>query len=159
MPPLPHFTQTPPLQHYPGNIVRDFVRKNLYEFEIVDLKNDVSTPNLFPSMVKFVTRKKKDLLKLTYFTPESHVINTPLSSFFKDVFCGLLQLHDENGLVFHKELIQLDFYSSEMEFDIDKRDVLTWDVSFKVTNIELVDENYKLDRVNLIRNYKLNKLL
>ncbi len=151
MPPLPHFGANWPIGGF------NSIAQGRYEFDIVDVDNDSFLYHMWPERMKFVTRNKKDRIKLSYIVKVDNLQKSPISTLFGNVFLGLLHIHDDNGSVIHKELLNLEFHSSEMELDGDE--YLTFDVVFKILESELVSEDYKLDRPKLIRNYKLERLI
>jgi hypothetical protein len=139
--------------------MEDPIKKDLYDFDILDLGDNKFTSVMFPVKMGFISRKKKDIIRLTYLIHRGNLDIAPISDIFRDVFCGLLQIQDENGIIIHKEFLELEFYSSEIGFDSEDHNILQCEVKFKIIEAKMVSDDFKLDSKKLIRDYKLNKLI
>ena len=145
MSPLPHFHTMP-----------EFVYQNLYEFELLDKDNSGVIKDIYPENLSFVSKKEKDYIKLEYLINVKFMNKKPFSNWFKSCIFGFLQVHDKQGMILQRELIELSFESCEINMNGD--DVVSAKVGFEIINSEICNGDFKFDRKQIIRNYKLEKL-
>lgn len=66
---------------------------------------------------------------------------------------------DKKGCILQKEFLSLDFESSELNFDSIDPSILEYNVTFNILSAELKDNKFNFNKKQIIREYKLNKLI
>jgi len=148
--PLPNFTMT-----------AELVYNNLYEIFLVDINSNDYLDNecIYPNRISFISKKENDLIRLNYSINTKSLNKKNFSNWFKEVKFALLNVHDKEGCILQKEFLSLDFESSELKFDSIDTGILEYNVTFNILSAELKDNKFNFNKKQIIRDYKLNKLI
>jgi hypothetical protein len=148
------------LPHFHGGI-KELVYNNLYEIFLVDVNSSDYLDNefIYPNRLSFISEKENDLIRLNYTINVKSLNKENFSNWFKEVKFALLNVHDKKGCILQKEFLSLDFESSELNFDSIDPSILEYNVTFNILSAELKDNKFNFNKKQIIREYKLNKLI
>lgn len=154
-----------PLPHY-NTMPTDPIYRNNFEFILIT-PTLIVMDQIYDQNINYVSEKNLDgscssFIDISFSFNESSFKDYNTKDYLNDIGYVYLSVYDSKGMIINRELIIVEFVSSNVNFNYTDGSLLGINIRLKNNGIENIDESTNLNvdaiRKKLLRNRKLDSL-